>query len=130
MTRPDATELRDMAVDSLRRAIELCREMMDNKDLAVSVKLKWVNSLAQVSGVLLKALRDAGVTFAEEDEITIAELIAQLPKAADPDLHGVPKKFWRHRVNEVKKVLDRYASRWGSLKDAAGGDVHSQGVVG
>ena len=98
--------------------------MMDNRDLAVSVKLKWVNSLAQVSGVLLKALRDAGVTFAEEDEITLMELIAQLPKAADPDLHGVPKKFWRMRVEKVKRILDRCTSQWASLDDALG-DVHS-----
>ena len=108
-----------MAVDGLRRAVELCREMLDNKDLAVSVKLKWTHALAQTAGVLLRALRDAGVVMLEEDEgPSLEEMIVALSNETGVDLRGVPKKLWRCRVDRVKKVLDRCASRWGKLSDA------------
>lgn len=60
--------------------IEEVRRHLDQSDISVTEKAKLLNSLAFHTNALTRLLTRKEQQTTEEDEITLAELIAKLPK--------------------------------------------------
>ncbi|MFQ5758595.1 MAG: hypothetical protein ACE5IF_02835 [Candidatus Bathyarchaeia archaeon] len=104
LLRPDVVAFRDAALVGLKVNMDLCVEMLNNSDLAMSVKIKWAHCLAQTAGVLCNIIKSMGKIQDVRDEKVLAKLIPEIRELEEEIRKAgrMPKRFRRCGVDYVR----------------------------